>query len=96
MARMYHPKTGAEIEVADSDEVVAVHEESGWKIAPEPKATEPGVVPEPVTYAPVGGVDSYSNWTKDELVAELEKRDLPKSGTKDELVDRLVESDLER
>ena len=35
----------------------------------------------------------YSEWTKAELEAELENRDLPKSGNKDELVARLEEDD---
>lgn len=37
----------------------------------------------------------YSSWTKDDLAEELEKRDLPKSGTKAELVARLEEADAE-
>jgi len=35
----------------------------------------------------------YDELSKDELVAELEQRDLPKSGTKDELRARLEEDD---
>ena len=37
--------------------------------------------------------DHYSYWTKEELQAELEKRDLPKSGNKAELVERLEDDD---
>ena len=37
--------------------------------------------------------EGYESWTKDELQAELEKRDLPKSGNKDELIARLEEDD---
>jgi hypothetical protein len=39
------------------------------------------------------GPEGYAEWTKDELQAELEKRDLPKSGNKDELIARLEEDD---
>jgi len=53
MARLYHPKLGAEITVPDDDDVIAVHAESGWKPAPEPEA-KPGYEPEPVIYEPVG------------------------------------------
>lgn len=35
----------------------------------------------------------YEDWTKEDLQAELERRDLPKSGNKDELVARLVDYD---
>ena len=35
----------------------------------------------------------YHSMTKDELQAELERRDLPKTGNKDELIERLQESD---
>lgn len=35
----------------------------------------------------------YSEWTKDELQAELKNRDLPTSGNKDELIARLEEND---
>lgn len=35
----------------------------------------------------------YETWTKDDLSAELELRDRPKTGTKAELVDRLCEYD---
>ena len=37
--------------------------------------------------------ESYSDMTKDDLSAELERRGLPKSGNKDELIARLEESD---
>lgn len=37
------------------------------------------------------GDGGYDAMTKDELVAELERRDLPTSGTKAELVQRLSE-----
>lgn len=37
--------------------------------------------------------DPYTDFTKDDLVAELERRGLPKSGNKDELVARLTEDD---
>lgn len=37
----------------------------------------------------------YSDWTKDELVAEAERRGLSKSGTKDELIARLDSDDSE-
>ncbi len=47
---------------------------------------------------PEGGVaeaeySDYSEWTKDLLSEELEKRGLAKSGTKDELIARLQEDD---
>ena len=35
----------------------------------------------------------YAEMTVDELEAELEKRDLPKSGKKDELIARLEDDD---
>ena len=35
----------------------------------------------------------YEVWTKDELMAELEDRGLPKSGNKPELIDRLDQDD---
>lgn len=37
--------------------------------------------------------ESYESWTKDQLSAELESRDLPKTGNKDELIARLEEAD---
>ncbi|HSE47499.1 MAG TPA: SAP domain-containing protein [Gemmatimonadales bacterium] len=37
--------------------------------------------------------EGYESWTKDELQAELEKRDLPKTGNKPELIERLEEDD---
>jgi len=40
-------------------------------------------------------VESYSDWTVDQLREELGFRDLPLSGTKKELVARLEESDAE-
>lgn len=41
------------------------------------------------------GDESYEDWSKDELVAEAERRGLAKSGTKDEIIARLHESDAE-
>ena len=43
----------------------------------------------------IGGQEEsdYSEWSKDELSAELESRDLPKTGNKAELIARLEESD---
>lgn len=35
----------------------------------------------------------YEDWTKEELSAELESRDLPKTGNKPELIARLEEAD---
>ena len=35
----------------------------------------------------------YDVWTKDELMAELEERGLPKSGNKPELIERLDQDD---
>lgn len=49
---MYHPNLGVECEVPTT-EAAAVLAESGWRPAPEPDPTPPGVVPEPVVYAPV-------------------------------------------
>lgn len=37
--------------------------------------------------------DGYESWTKDDLVAELDKRGLPKSGNKPELIERLEADD---
>jgi len=37
------------------------------------------------------GGEGYDAMTKDELAAELERRDLPTSGTKAELIERLSE-----
>ena len=37
--------------------------------------------------------ESYESWTKDELQAELSRRDLPTSGNKPELIVRLEEDD---
>lgn len=50
--RMYHPDLGREIEVPGDEACIAVHEEAGWRLAPDPVA-RPGFQPEPVTYAPV-------------------------------------------
>ena len=36
---------------------------------------------------------TYENWSKPELVAELERRGLPKTGNKPDLIARLEESD---
>lgn len=52
MPRMYHPSLGREVPVPDDDDCVAVYEEAGWKVAPEPEV-RPGYAPEPVEYAPV-------------------------------------------
>lgn len=43
-----------------------------------------------------GSGAGYEDMTKDDLSAELERRDLPKTGNKDELVARLNESDAGR
>lgn len=51
MPRLYHPDLGRECEVPN-DRAAAVLAESGWLPAPEPEVT-PGLVPEPVRYAPV-------------------------------------------
>lgn len=40
-----------------------------------------------------GGPSEYEEWTKDELAAELESRDLAKTGNKAELIARLEEDD---
>jgi len=53
MPRMYHPNLGVEETVPDDEGCVAVLEEAGWKIAPDPEPAAPGLVPEPVTYEPV-------------------------------------------
>lgn len=37
--------------------------------------------------------EGYAAWSKDELVAELERRGLPKTGNKPELVERLEADD---
>lgn len=52
MPRMYHPAHGGVEDVPDDDATVAVLKQSGWELAPEPE-TAPGLVPEPVTFAPV-------------------------------------------
>ncbi len=65
MARMYHPKTGAEITVPDVDDVIAVHAASGWKVAPEPEVVI-GREPEPVTYEPVTAKPTKKATTKSE------------------------------
>lgn len=65
MARMYHPKTGAELDwVPDVPETIAVFEESGWKMAPEPEEPEPGRAAEPVTYEPVKPEKATAKTTK--------------------------------
>jgi hypothetical protein len=52
--RLYNPKNGAEFDTESDDELHnQVYLDMGWKPAPEPEATPPGIVPEPVTYAPV-------------------------------------------
>jgi len=54
MPRLYHPNVkDSEHDHPDDEASLAVMFESGWKIAPEPKATSPAYEPEPVTYAPV-------------------------------------------
>ena len=53
MPRMYHPAHGGVEDVPDDDGCVAVLKESGWLIAPDPEPVAPGIVPEPVTFAPV-------------------------------------------
>jgi hypothetical protein len=53
---------------------------------------QPGYIPKDETAA-VEGL-GYDVWTKDELVAELDARGLPKSGNKPELIERLDQDDL--
>jgi len=58
---------------------------------------EPGYIPEddaPVDVDGGGQITGYEAWSKDDLVAELEARGLPKSGNKPELIDRLEQDDL--
>lgn len=53
MARLYHPDLGREYECPDDEGLLGVLAEAGWLPAPEPEATSPAHVPEPVKYAPV-------------------------------------------
>jgi len=53
MARLYHPALGREIEIPDDEGCIAVHADSGWLPAPDLEPTPPGIVPEPIVYAPV-------------------------------------------
>ena len=56
MPRMYHPLLSPPSNVTDVPDVpdcVAVFEDAGWVVEPDPAPTPPGIVPEPVRYEPV-------------------------------------------
>ena len=52
--RLYNPRNGATFDTESDDELHnAVYLEMGLEPAPEPEPAPPGLMPEPVTYAPV-------------------------------------------
>ena len=60
---------------------------------------QPGYIPEddaPVDVDGDGEVTGYEALSKDDLVAELEARELPKSGNKPDLIERLEADDAEK
>lgn len=51
--RLYNPRNGQEFVTSSDDDLhVKVYLDAGFEVAPEPEVV-PGLVPEPVTYAPV-------------------------------------------
>jgi len=64
----------------------------------ETAQAQPAVETTDVTASEPAAVETeagiYDDFTKDELVAELERRSLTKTGNKDELIERLEEDDL--
>lgn len=67
--RMYHPAVGAEIDVPDDPDCIAVHTDAGWEPAPEPVA-RPGYEPEPVRYEPVTTKATRSTKKADDTKAD--------------------------
>jgi len=45
MARMRHPDVDAVITVPDDPGTIAVHEEAGWEVVPDPVQTNPALAP---------------------------------------------------
>lgn len=64
--------------------------DSGYETAAEQPAAE---VRDLVATEPAADTGLYDDFSKDDLVAELERRQLPVSGNKDVLIARLEEDD---